>query len=66
LTSGEVNHITSHTDRCILVLVHSVKVSANDSSNGTVRVSGGTTEVKESWTLRPADLSPIQYAWTVN
>lgn len=62
LTRGEVQHITSHADRCILVLVHSVKVSAN----GTIRVSGGSTEVKESWRLRPADLNPIQYVWTVN
>jgi hypothetical protein len=29
-------------------------------------VSGGTAEVKESWRLRPEDLSPIQYAWTVS
>jgi hypothetical protein len=62
LTRGEVEHIISHADRCILVLVHSVKVSAN----GTVRINGGGTEVKESWMLRRADLNPIQYAWTVN
>jgi hypothetical protein len=62
LTRGEVKHITNHTDQCILVFVHSVKVSAN----GTAQVSGGTTEVRESWTLRPADLCPVQYFWTVS
>jgi len=65
LTRGEVQHITSHTHECILVLVHSVKVSATDSRNGNVHVSGGTTEIKESWKLRANDLKPIQYAWTV-
>jgi hypothetical protein len=62
LTRGEVKHITSHADQSILVLVHSVKVSAN----GTAQVSGGTTEVRESWTLRSADLCPVQYSWTVS
>ncbi|PYJ48409.1 MAG: hypothetical protein DME87_13070 [Verrucomicrobia bacterium] len=62
LTSGEVEHIGSHADQCILVLVHSVSVSGKR----TIRVSGGATEVKESWKLRPDDLSPIQYAWTVS
>jgi hypothetical protein len=62
LTRGEVRHITSYTDQCILVLVHSVKVSAN----GAVSVSGGATEVRESWTLRTEDLSPIQYFWAVS
>jgi hypothetical protein len=59
LTRGEVTHITGHADQCILVLVHSVTVS----DNGKIKVSGGTAEVRESWTLRPEDLSPIQYAW---
>ena len=66
LTRGEVKHIGAHPGRCILVLVHSVKASGNGTANGDVRVSGGTTEVKEPWRLRPADLSPIQYAWRVN
>jgi hypothetical protein len=61
LTRGEVEHINSHTDQCILMVVHSVSVS----SNGRIQVSGGTAEIRESWTLRPADLSPIQYTWTV-
>jgi hypothetical protein len=50
LTRGEVKHVTSHADQCILVLVHSVNVS----SNGRIQVSKGKTEVKESWTLRLA------------
>jgi len=62
LTRGEVKHVKSHADQCILVLVHSVSVSGN----GSVRVSGGTTEINESWKLRSEDLCPIQYAWTVN
>jgi hypothetical protein len=62
LTRGEVEHIGSHADQCILVLVHSVSVSGKK----TIRVSGGKTEVKESWRLRSEDLSPIQYAWTVS
>lgn len=62
LTRREVEHIESHADQCILVLVHSVSVSGKK----TIRVSGGTTEVKESWRLRSEDLSPIQYAWTVS
>jgi hypothetical protein len=62
LTRGEVRHITSHTKQSILVLVHSVNVSGKQ----TIRVSGGTAEVKESWRLRSEDLSPIQYQWTVS
>jgi hypothetical protein len=61
LTRGEVEHIRSHTDECILVLVRSVIVSGK----GTIRVSGGTAEVKESWSVRSEDLNPIQYTWTV-
>jgi hypothetical protein len=60
LTRGEVDHINGHSG-CILVIVHSVMVS----TNGAVRVSGGIIEVKESWSLCPADLSPIQYTWMV-
>jgi hypothetical protein len=61
LTRGEVEHIDSHADQCVLVLVRSVSVSGKK----TIRVSGGTAEVKESWRVRAEDLSPIQYAWTV-
>jgi len=60
LTRGEVQHINSHADQCILVLVHSVKVSAV----GPVQVSGGITEIRESWTLHPTDLCPVHYSWT--
>jgi hypothetical protein len=62
LTRGEVKHVSSHTKQCILVLIHSVNVSGKRA----IRVSGGTPEVKEAWRLRPEDLSPIQYAWTVS
>jgi hypothetical protein len=62
LTRGEVKHISSHTEQSVLVLVHSVRVSGKR----TIRVSGGTAEVRESWRLRREDLSPIQYAWTVS
>jgi hypothetical protein len=62
LTRGEVEHIRSYADQCILVLVRSVNVSRKR----TIRVSGGTAEVKESWSLRSEDLSPIQYFWTVS
>jgi Domain of unknown function (DUF3883) len=62
LTRGEVEHIGSHADQCILVLVRSVSVSGKK----TIRVSGGTAEVKESWSLCSEDLRPIQYKWTVS
>jgi hypothetical protein len=60
LTRGEVEHINGHPDDCILVLVHSVTMSEKET------VSGGTTQVTESWKLRPEDLRPVQYVWTVN
>jgi len=59
LTRGEVEHIASKPDDCILVLVHSVIVSAKET------VSGGTTKVVESWRLSPEDLRPVQYIWKV-
>jgi hypothetical protein len=63
LTRGEVNHVNNNNKGdCILVLVHSVLVSGTKNP----RVSGGVTEVRESWTLRHEDLSPIQYMWTVS
>ncbi len=62
LTRGEVEHIASHADQCILVLVHSVNVSGKRD----IQVSGGTTVVRESWSVQAEDLSPIQYAWTVS
>jgi hypothetical protein len=61
LTRGEVEHVGSHAEQCILVLVHSVKVSGKR----TVKASGGTADVKELWRLLPKDLSPIQYSWKV-
>jgi Domain of unknown function (DUF3883) len=59
LTRGEVEHINSHPDDCILVLVHSVTVSDKET------VSGGEVEVTESWKLHPDDLRPVQYIWKV-
>jgi hypothetical protein len=60
LTRGEVEHINSHPADCILVLVHSVTVSAKEM------VSGGEVEVTESWKLHPDDLRPVQYIWRVS
>ena len=57
LTRGEVEHINSHPDDCILVLVRSVNVSVKET------VSGGETHVTESWKLHPDDLRPVQYIW---
>jgi hypothetical protein len=62
LTKGEVNHVNNNKGACILVLVHSVLVLGTKNP----RVSGGATEVRESWTLRHEDLSPIQYVWKVS
>lgn len=62
LTRGEVDHVRNSSDPSILVLVHSVIVSGKKH----VHVSGGTIEVRESWTLRPEDLNPIQYLWKVH
>jgi hypothetical protein len=60
LTRGEVEHINSHPDDCILVLVHSVAVSVKET------VSGGQVRVTESWMLHPDDLRPVQYIWKVS
>jgi hypothetical protein len=57
LTRGEVEHINSHPDDCILVLVHSVSVSVKET------VSGGKIRVTQSWKLHPDDLRPVQYIW---
>jgi hypothetical protein len=55
LTRGEVKHIGSHADQCILVLIHSVSVSGKRD----IRVSGGKAVVRESWRVRDEDLSPV-------
>jgi hypothetical protein len=61
LTWGEVENVRLNPEKCILILVHSVKVSGTKH----VKVSGGTTEVREDWKLRPDELKPIQYVWKV-
>jgi hypothetical protein len=60
LTRGEVEHINGNPNTCVLVLVHSLRVSAN----GKVDVRGGTVKLIEGWRLNPADLNPVQYQWT--
>jgi hypothetical protein len=60
LTKGEVNHVTKNPDSCVLILVHSVRVSGTKH----VRVRAGTLELREAWRLRLEDLDPIQYMWT--
>jgi len=61
LTRGEVKHVSSNGDSCILVLVHSINVTGKKN----VHVSGGTADIRESWQLRSEALSPLQYVWTV-
>ena len=56
---GEV--LQQCTGRSVLVLVHSVKVTTTKP----LRVSGGTVEFKENWSLREQDLKPLQYVWVV-
>jgi hypothetical protein len=62
LTSGEVKHVQNKDKACILVLVHSVSVAGMK----TIRVSGGTVNVRENWRVQPGDLKPMQYVWTVD
>jgi hypothetical protein len=61
LTQGEVENVRENPKSCVLILVHSIKVSGTKQ----VRVSGGTTVVHEKWTLRSDELKPIQYVWEV-
>jgi hypothetical protein len=61
LTNGEFRHANKYPESCLLVLVHSVRVSGKIK----VKVSGGSIEVRAPWKLRSEDLTPIQYIWTV-
>jgi hypothetical protein len=61
LTRCEVENVEVNPNKCVLILVHSVKVSGTK----LIKVSGGTTEVRENWKLRPEELTPIQYVWKV-
>jgi Domain of unknown function (DUF3883) len=61
LTRGEVQNVRENPEKCILILVHSVNVSGVKN----IKVSGGTTKVRDNWKLSPEDLTPIQYVWEV-
>jgi hypothetical protein len=61
LTKKEVEHTQSNVNRCILVLVHSVRLSGRSRT----KANGGTIEVKEQWCVESKDLTPTQYVWTV-
>jgi hypothetical protein len=61
LTRNEVENVRKNPKSCVLILVHSVTVSGKN----LIKVSGGTTEVREDWKLRPEELKPTQYVWKV-
>lgn len=56
LTKNEVANVRGNPNRCILVVVHSVKI------NGRIAYSG-TTEVTEQWVLTDGELTASQYVW---
>lgn len=67
LTRGEVEHVRTNPDSCILALVQRVKVAVQrNRGKRTITVSGGSTSLKEGWRPRDEDLEPIQYLWTID
>ncbi len=57
LTKNEVEHAKANRGRCILVVVHSVRM------NGERIIGAGVPVVREDWTLADRDLTAIQYLW---
>lgn len=57
LTKNEVDHVEANPDDCILVVVHSVKVT------GRKVAKGGIPQVTEAWDLRGGQLTAMQFIW---
>ena len=57
LTKNEVEHVKSNPDNCVLVVVHSVKLTAKKSA------TAGTSDVTEKWDLADGELTAMQYLW---
>ena len=57
LTKNEVRHVKLHPDNCVLVIVHSVKLT------GKKIATAGTPVVTEKWDLIDGELTPTQYVW---
>ena len=57
LTKNEVKHIKSNPGDCVLVIVHSVKVT------GKKTATGGISVVTEKWDLSNGELTAMQYLW---
>jgi hypothetical protein len=61
LTKNEVAHAQKHSDRSIIVIVHTVEVHDGNPP----LVSKGQVDVYESWRLSSNDLTALHYLWTV-
>lgn len=57
LTKNEVEHVKSTPDNCVLVVVHSVKLT------GKKTATAGVIDVVEKWDLTDGELTPTQYLW---
>lgn len=57
LTRNEVEHVNANPNRCVLVVVHSVKVS------GDLIAKSGATMITETWNLAEGDLTETQFLW---
>lgn len=57
LTKNEVKHVKANAGSCVLVIIHSIKVSRKKVAKG------GIPEITEKWNLAHGKLIPIQYLW---
>jgi hypothetical protein len=57
LTKNEVENVRTNPGKCVLVVVHSVKIDGEKVS------SAGTAEVTEKWVLTDGELTASQYVW---
>lgn len=57
LTKNEVKHVETNPGKCILVVVHSVKMAGKKVSKA------GTADVTEKWQLSDGELNAVQYLW---
>jgi hypothetical protein len=57
LTKNEVKHVKSNPDNCILVIVHSVEMTARKTA------TAGIPDVTEKWDLAHGELTATQYLW---
>ena len=57
LTKNEVKHVKSNPDNCVLVIVHSVKMTGGKTATAGIPV------VTEQWDLTDGELTATQYVW---